>query len=122
MYQASSNKDITINCEGAEVWEECDVKAFFPKRPSDVHKGMFGKACIITFGERLGAAMLSSSACLRSGVGYTMLRVPPKMRVQIATALPSCIVEDFSSLDEAMCSYNALALGMGSGVSEELYS
>ena len=115
-------RDSEFKCEGAEVWEECDVKAFFPKRPSDAHKGKFGKACIITYGERVGAAMLSASACLRSGAGYTTLRVPTKMRIQVAAALPSCIVEDLSSFDEAMCSYNALALGMGSGVSEELYS
>ena len=122
MYQASSNNNIKIDCADAEVWEDNDIKAFFPKRPSNVHKGTFGKACIVSYGARVGASMLSASACLRSGAGYTTLRVPEGLRVQVATALPSCIVESFQTLDEGMLTSDALALGMGSGVSEALYS
>ena len=108
--------------QGAEIWEENDVKAFFPQRPLNAHKGMFGKACIVSRGARLGAAMLSASACLRSGAGYTILRVPQELRTQVAAALPACVVEAFDSLDEGILSSDALALGMGWGVSEELYS
>ncbi len=107
---------------GAEVWEDEDVKAFFPKKHSNVNKGMFGKACIVTSGARMGAAMLAASASLRSGAGYTMLRVPERLCVTAATALPSCIVEDFNALDDGMFSSDSLAIGMGSGVSKGLYS
>ena len=41
------------------------------------------------------------------------------MRVQVATALPSCIVEE---INETRLFYDAIALGMGSGVSEQLYA
>lgn len=108
--------------QGAEVWQESDVKAFFPKKPLHAHKGMFGKACILTRGARVGAAMLAASACLRSGAGYTLLRVPEPLRAHVATALPSCVVEPFDSLDGDILSSDALALGMGWGVSDELYS
>lgn len=107
---------------GAEVWEDGDVKAFFPKKHSSVNKGMFGKACIVTSGARLGAAMLAASASLRSGAGYTVLRVPERLCLTAATALPSCVVEDFNALDDGMFSSDALAIGMGAGVSKGLYS
>ena len=122
MYQAKLNKAIKFNCEGADVWEESDFKDCFHKRPSDAHKGDFGKACIVTYGERLGAALLSASACLRSGVGYTFLHVPKDMRVQVATALPACVVEEVAEAKYRNCEYKAIALGMGSGVSEQLYA
>lgn len=107
---------------GAEVWEDSDVKAFFPPRKSCVNKGSFGKVMIATGGERVGAAMLSASAALRSGAGYTLLRVPARLTAAVGTALPSCIVEPFDASGEGILSSNALALGMGWGVSEELYS
>lgn len=107
---------------GVEVWEDSDVKMFFPKKQSSVNKGMFGKSCIVTSGARMGAAMLAASASLRSGAGYTSLRVPDRLCVTAATVLPSCIVEDFNALDDGMLSSDALAIGMGSGVSKGLYS
>ena len=122
MRQANCDNYVKVNCEGVEIWEENDVKVYFPPKASDAHKGSFGKACIITHGERLGAAMLSASACLHSGVGYTFLHVPQEMRVQVATALPSCIVEEMKEANYNSAVYAAIALGMGSGVSEELYA
>ena len=107
---------------GVEVWEDCDVGVFFPKKHSNVNKGLFGKSCIVTSGARMGAAMLAASASLRSGAGYTTLRVPERLCVSAATALPSCIVEDFNALDDGMLASDALAIGMGSGVSTGLYS
>ena len=112
---------VGIHCKEAQIWEDSDVKAFFPKRPLNSHKGMYGKACIVTNGARLGAAMLSASACLRSGAGYTVLRVPEEARIQVATALPSCVVEGFDGIDEELLCAGAIALGMGSGVSKKLY-
>ncbi len=113
---------VTYQSEGVEVWEDKDAKAFFPRKQSNVNKGMFGKACIVTSGARMGAAMLAANASLRSGAGYTLLRVPERFCLTAATALPSCIVEDFNALDDGMLSSDALAIGMGSGVSKGLYS
>lgn len=107
--------------KGAEIWERNDVKAFFPERKSCVNKGSFGKACVLSCGERAGAATLAASACLRSGAGYTSLRVPAHLSAYIAAALPSCIVEEFEGIDDGILSSDALALGMGSGVTEGLY-
>ena len=116
--------DIGVSYQGAgvEVWEDKDVKAFFPRKQSSVNKGMFGRVSIVTSGARMGAAMLAANASLRSGAGYTMLRVPERFTQVAATALPSCIVEDFNALDDGILSSDALAIGMGSGVSKGLYS
>lgn len=107
---------------GAEIWEDDDVEGYFPPKKSCVHKGSFGKVMIATGGERVGAAMLSASAALRSGAGYTSLRVPARLTAAFGAALPACIVEPFDALDEGILSSDALALGMGWGVTEELYS
>lgn len=107
---------------GIEVWEDKDVMTFFPQKHSNVNKGMFGKACIVTSGARLGSALLAASASMRSGAGYTMLRVPERFCSAAAVALPACVVEDFNSLDDGMLAADALAIGMGSGLSKGLYS
>lgn len=107
---------------GAEVWEDRDLLKFFPKKRSCVNKGSFGKSCIMTGGERIGAAMLSASASLRSGAGYSTLCVPPHLMSAVATALPSCVVEELRMPEcgGALAS-DALAVGMGFGASKGLY-
>ncbi len=113
---------IAYGDRGAEVWEDTDVKGFFPKKKSCVNKGSFGKCNILSAGERIGAAMLSASAALRSGAGYTSLYVPEHLLPAVATALPSCVVERFQGADGVVLSSDALAVGMGFGATKELYS
>ena len=56
------------------------VKAILPKRKRNTHKGSFGRAAIVAGSvEYTGAAQLASSACLRSGAGYTTLFTPSEI-------------------------------------------
>ncbi len=113
---------VTSAIKGAEVWENTDVKNFFPQRLSNSHKGKYGNACIIA-GEKMGgAALLAAGACLKSGAGYTRLYVPEKYTAAAIGRFPACIVLPFNGLDEEIMRADSIAIGMGMGVSKELYA
>ena len=106
---------------GAEVWELDDVKQYFPKKKSNSHKGSYGSACIFAGGAFSGAAFLSAGACLKSGAGYTRLYVTEELYASAVGELPSCVLNVFRTIDEDILKANSIAIGMGMGVSEELY-
>lgn len=107
---------------GTCVWEDADVATYFPPKRSNVNKGTFGKACLITNGGRIGAVTLAAKACLRSGCGYTFLRAPEAYVPHLGVALPACVVGEFCGLDHEILSADAVALGMGAGVNRALYA
>lgn len=115
----------------ALIPEGRDIAALFPPRRRNTHKGTYGKASVIA-GSRLytGAALLSASAALRGGAGYTELCVPEGLFGVYAGRLPEAILtclkgEDsfvFCEADmEKVCKSQSIAFGMGVGVSQEIY-
>lgn len=114
---------ISSEVQGAEIWEEADVKKLFPKRLSNSHKGVFGGACLLAGSkEYSGAAFLSAGACLKSGSGYTRLCVSSDLFPYMIGKLPACILREFRSIDGEILASDCIAMGMGSGVSERLYA
>ncbi|MDE6613110.1 MAG: NAD(P)H-hydrate dehydratase, partial [Clostridia bacterium] len=94
------------------------MKQFYPARKRNSHKGTYGAANIIAgSGKYLGAAALAVSAALKSGCGYVKLTTDGKVRQSLAPVYPQVIF-----LDKEDLSANAIALGMGCGVSESLYA
>ena len=115
--------DIGISAEGGtEVWEDADVRSYFPKRKSNTHKGSYGSAYIFAGGALAGAAFLAAMACLKSGAGYTRLAVTHDYFNQIVGKLPAVVLREFHAIDGEMLSSDCIAVGMGSGVSERLYA
>jgi hydroxyethylthiazole kinase-like uncharacterized protein yjeF len=78
------------------VQKEDVQKMFFP-RPKFAHKGTFGHALLIagSFG-KMGAAVLASKACLRSGVGLLTTHVP-RLGYSI---IQSTVAEAMASVDQ----------------------
>lgn len=116
--------DIGIETDeaGAEVWEDRDAAALFPKKKSNVHKGTFGSACILACGALYsGAAFLAAGACLKSGAGYTRLSVVQPLYSYAIGKLPACVLHEFQAIDGEILRSDAIAVGMGTGVSERLY-
>ncbi len=74
------------------------VKALLPARPSDGHKGTFGRVLLIVgqYG-MAGAAILSARAALRSGVGLVTVALPKSIYPIVAGAVPEAV---FLPLDE----------------------
>ncbi len=127
---------------GISVWtEECanritdkDAASLFPERPRNVHKGSFGKIAVVGGSKQYSGSVILSHAALtayKTGAGYSTVAVPECLFNVVAGVHPECIVralpDDGNGIkfDETALSgllgYNAIAFGMGAGVSEEVY-
>lgn len=110
-----------------------DFKAVFPCKKKNTNKGSFGKASILAGSMRYsGAPFLAAAAALKCGCGYTQLALPSELFPYAVGKLPEAILTaapsregafqfDEAFLRELMQGTNAIAAGMGCGVSEELY-
>ena len=100
----------------AKIFSDKDLKKFYPARKRNTHKGTYGSLNLVAGSDRyIGAAALSLSAALQSGCGLVKLTSTEKVTLALAAKFPQVI---YTGLD---LNSQAIALGMGSGVSEELY-
>lgn len=102
-----------------------EVQKLIKNRELFAHKGIFGHALIVagSYG-MMGAAVLASKACIRSGVGLVTVHVPKCgyaiMQSSVPEVIASVDVSEYSSSSlPDMSIYNAIAAGSGLGVSEE---
>ena len=129
-------KDIGISLPSpaqAGLCGAADFKNVFPPRRSNTHKGSFGRAVILAGSAAYsGAPFLSAGAALKCGCGYTRLAVPAdifpycvgKLPEAILTCTPAeegCLRYDEEFLRGLAAGANAVAVGMGCGVSKGLY-
>lgn len=127
---------------GISIWGEDYItritnqtaKKFFSKRPSNVNKGNFGRVAIVGGSKNFpGSVLLSLNglSALKMGVGYSNLAVPKSLSSIYSCINPeltiTCIKDndgnitfDKDTLDK-LTAYNAIAFGMGAGVSEQVY-
>ncbi len=130
-------KDIGISIWGEDYLKrlnDSDVAGFFCTRKRNVHKGIFGKVTIFGGSKSFsGSIILSKNAltALKMGIGYVNMAVPNSLYsgyigvVPDSTFLPvkdedGNIVFDKSALNKLMA-YDCIAIGMGIGVSEDIY-
>lgn len=89
------------------------------------HKGHFGKALIIAGSKgKMGAAILASRACLRSGVGLLTVHTPKNCWPIIQSSVHEAMVsvdyhEDYFSFVEGAEGYDVLGIGPGLGIEDE---
>lgn len=93
------------------------------KRDPFSHKGNYGNALLMVGSHgKMGAAILASTACLRSGVGLLTVYTPTCGYNILQTAIPEAMVicdddkKVISSIPE-LNKYNALGIGCGIGTS-----
>ncbi|MFC0775678.1 NAD(P)H-hydrate dehydratase [Terrimonas alba] len=109
-----------------EIIDDTSVRSIYKKRNRFSHKGNFGHALMIagSYG-KMGAAVLSSKACLRSGVGLLSCHIPTCGYDIMQTALPEAMVmTDFNSsfitkLEDDLSKYKAIGIGPGIGTASE---
>ncbi|HSZ24362.1 MAG TPA: NAD(P)H-hydrate dehydratase [Cytophagaceae bacterium] len=105
--------------------DESFAKNMVRKRTKFSHKGTYGKALVIagSYG-MLGAAVLTSKACLRTGTGLVKVYVPESGFFVLQNDLPEVIVmtdqhpeiiTDIPDLDE----FTAIGIGPGLGEKKE---
>lgn len=110
-----------------------DLADVFPPKRHNTNKGNYGRAGIIAGSLAYsGAALLSAGAALRAGAGYTRLYCPAclipfyagKFPELILTAMPEeggALRFEEEAVRRAAEECDALAVGMGCGVSRGLY-
>lgn len=130
-------KDIGISIWGDDYVKRLTsetVKKYFIPSKRTVNKGDFGKVAVIGGSKKYsGSVILSLNAltALKMGNGYSNLVVPNCLFSSCVGLNPECILtackDDGCSLvfDETvlqpLLKYNSVAIGMGVGVSEEIY-
>lgn len=96
------------------------LRAIFHPRRKFSHKGNFGHALLIAGSTgKMGAAVLSARACLRSGVGLLTMVTPLAGIDILQTSVPEAMVMDnldISTIDWSR--FNAVGIGPGLGTSE----
>ena len=102
--------------------EKEDIQAFVKKRSRFSHKGAFGHALFVggSYG-KMGAAVLASQACLRTGAGLLSVRSPECGTAILQTSVPEamCLPDNemrfIASLPDNLNIYSAIACGCGMG-------
>lgn len=105
--------------------EKKDIQQRYQPRSKFSHKGSFGHSLIIagSYG-KMGAALLASKACLRSGAGLVTAHIPGKAYDIFQTGIPEAMCQtdsnDFLWTDHLDISeYEAVGIGPGIGTSKE---
>jgi len=97
------------------------IREFVKSRARQSHKGSYGHALLIagSYG-KIGAAVLSSKGCLRSGVGLLTTHVPKcgYQIIQIAVPEAMCTTDEnelFTTRLPDLTPYDAIGIGPGIG-------
>ncbi|MGL2962633.1 NAD(P)H-hydrate dehydratase [Flavobacterium sp. RSB2_4_14] len=91
------------------------IKKIFINRLPNSHKGNHGHALLFAGSKtKMGAAIITTKACLRAGVGLVTINIPKKERTSIFTPIPEAMVE-FREEKNDWDKYNAFAIGPGFG-------
>lgn len=109
-----------------ELTDDTIIHSIHRPRKRFSHKGNFGHALLIagSYG-KIGAAVLSAKACLRSGVGLLSCHVPNCGYGILQTTIPEAmLMTDFNSsiitkIDDDLAKYEAIGIGPGIGTASE---
>ena len=101
--------------------QDDDIAPILRSRPKFSHKGTFGHSLLIAGSHgKMGAAVLSPAACLRSGTGLLTVHVPACGYQIMQTTLPEAMVSADGSSDHISTlpdtgPYSSIGIGPGIG-------
>ncbi len=88
-----------------EVLERRAAKALLPDRPSDGHKGTFGRVLVIAGSSRYpGAAVLAARGAYRAGAGLVTIATPQSIASQMVAAIPEATLLPLPEYDDGVIS------------------
>ncbi|MBI5009178.1 MAG: NAD(P)H-hydrate dehydratase [Bacteroidia bacterium] len=99
-----------------------DITPLLKIRSKFDHKGIFGHGLLVAGSiGKMGAAILSAGAALRSGIGLITCHLPSSGRIIMQTAVPEAMVQSDSSEEiigsiDVSTSFDAAAVGPGLGM------
>lgn len=96
------------------------IKSILKSRKLDSHKGTYGHALIIAGSMgKMGAALIASEACMRSGVGLLTVFIPEDERQIIQIGLPEAIVAIREKTLVNIESFKSIGIGPGLGTDKK---
>lgn len=101
--------------------DEALAHSIFRKRNENATKWDHGHALLICGSKgKIGAAILSSRACLRSGVGLLTVHIPTIGEIPMQIAAPEAMIDvdqhiDFSTKNNQFENYQVIGIGPGLG-------
>ena len=118
--------DYIENVETTNFYTTADVvRPLLHKRGKHSHKGTYGHALLIAGSTgKIGAALLASEACMRSGVGLLTTHLPKSAMLPLQVYLPEAMIspdksDNYFSQVPDLQPYNAVGVGPGLGKAEE---
>jgi NAD(P)H-hydrate epimerase len=104
-----------------ELLDDAIIHSIYKSRNRFAHKGNFGHALLVagSYG-KIGAAILSAKACLRSGVGLLTCHIPKCGYDILQSSVPEAMVTtDFNSsfntkIEDDLLNYEAIGIGTAS--------
>ena len=105
--------------------EKEDCRKMLKPRPKFSHKGNYGHVLLISGSAgKMGAAVLSARACLRSGPGLVTVHIPRSGNPILQSAVPEAMLEfdaDDSIITRVpdLATYTAIAVGPGIGAADQ---
>ena len=112
---------------GAYEWvNEEVIRSIHKTRKKFAHKGNFGHGLLVTgsYG-KIGAAVLSAKACMRSGIGLLFCHIPKCGYDIVQSSAPEAMVmTDFNSsfntkVEDDLTKFEAIGIGPGIGTASE---
>lgn len=109
---------------GRNVWSRKDTINHWPKRDDNSHKGSHGKIGIIAGSSNMpGAAVLTTTAAVRSGAGLTALSTHKDIFSTITNHAPEATLFDRKDdLQDFIEDKDVIAIGPGIGVNDDTRS
>jgi len=109
-----------------ELVDDSIIHSIYKPRNRFAHKGNFGHALLVagSYG-KIGAAVLSAKACLRSGGGLLTCHIPKCGYDILQSSVPEAMVTTDSDsffntkIEEDLTKYKAIGIGPGIGISSE---
>jgi yjeF C-terminal region, hydroxyethylthiazole kinase-related/yjeF N-terminal region len=114
---SAETKNFFLTCQ--------EVNKILRPRPPFAHKGNFGHALLIAGSSgKMGAAVLSARACLRSGVGLLTAHIPREGLLVLPVAVPECMTrpdpaDTIFTTPGDLAPFNAIGIGPGIGTDEQ---
>lgn len=116
----------TITASSFFLIDQQLIQTIYKKRKDFSHKGTYGHALILSgsYG-KMGAAVLMTKACMRSGAGLATAHIPQCGYTILQSAVPEAMTETdtnqfhLSQLPKELLRYAATGIGPGIGLHEE---
>lgn len=94
------------------------IKNLLKQRRENTHKGDYGHSLLIVGSQnKMGAALIASRACLRTGTGLLSVSVPENERFILQIGIPEAMIVFREKIIENISTFSSIGFGCATGLS-----